>query len=264
MPHPARLPRLLMLKKLIEAFDQFLEEHDYVLEGSPGEIYKYVTNALGLSDEISIPVPTPLAFIVRLPKVDPSELPEDRRDCGICLQPLHSAHESKYSPEDLKLEVAVKLPCGHDCLGIRCLWEWFTPFGGLNNNTCPMCRAVCFDKFPEQDTIEGLQACVDVFEYGLQNGFIQRPDVPHPPWRETAKAVKTEILVHWLNEANIEVDSTFEKTAREIAEQTGAEILTYRDHGRFDDSTPRNLKDLALCKSLLRVVEVHLYALRGR
>jgi hypothetical protein len=253
-----------VLKKLIEAFDQLLEEHDHVLEGSSGEIYNNVTNALGLSDEIAIPVPAPLAFIVRLPKVDPSELPEDRRDCGICLQPLHSASESKDSPQDLKLEVAVKLPCGHDCLGIRCLWEWFTPFRGRNNNTCPMCRAVCFDKFPEEDTIEGMQARVDVFDYGLQNDFIQRPDMPHFRKREWVKAVKTEILEYWLDEANIEVDFIFEKTAREIAELTGADLLAYWDHGRFDDSTPRILKDLALCKSLLRVVELHLYGLRGR
>lgn len=150
MSHPARPPDLPALNKLIEACDQFLEEHDSVLEGSPCEIYNDVTNALGLSDEKEIPVPAPLAFIVRLPTVDASELPEDRRDCGIYLQPLHSANESKNSSDHLKLEVTIKLPCGHDCLGIRCLWEWFTPFRGLNHNTCPMCRAVCFEGFPNR------------------------------------------------------------------------------------------------------------------
>lgn len=55
-----------------------------------------------------------------------------------------------------------------------------------------------------------MQARVDVFDYGLQTGFIQPPNKPHFSERESVKAVKTEILEHWLDEANVEVDSIFE------------------------------------------------------
>lgn len=48
-----------------------------------------------------------------------------------------------------------------------------------------------------------------------------------------------------------------------MAEQTGVNFRAYLDYRRFYEATPPVLKDLALCQSLLRVVESHLSALRG-
>ena len=48
--------------------------------------------------------------------------------------------------EDGALEIAVRLPCGHD-VGARCIWTWLCPDKEARNS-CPACRMAFFPAQP--------------------------------------------------------------------------------------------------------------------
>ncbi|CAD6574600.1 MAG: hypothetical protein ASARMPREDX12_006835 [Alectoria sarmentosa] len=76
-------------------------------------------------------------FLESLPVLSPSNLPGDSQDCPICFERYHNRQHG---------ENAVNLPCNH-VLGKGCLLKWLTSSAlNLNNNTCPMCRTVLFER----------------------------------------------------------------------------------------------------------------------
>ena len=76
-------------------------------------------------------------FLEALPVLSPSSLPEDSQDCPICFERYQNRPHS---------EKAVNLPCNH-VVGRDCLLKWLTSSASnLNNNTCPMCRTVLFER----------------------------------------------------------------------------------------------------------------------
>lgn len=68
-------------------------------------------------------------YIKSLPSPSLTNLAADCGTCHICLEPLHF----------------VKLPCGHH-FGAECIIRWLTPTENAQNNTCPICRTVLFEK----------------------------------------------------------------------------------------------------------------------
>lgn len=113
-----------------------------------------------------LPVPAAVAFLNALPLLDLVDIPEDNRTCEICTAPYHSLAE--LSATNHSVEAAIRTPCGH-LFGNHCLCRWLDPFEESKRNTCPYCRRAFFDKLPEEDTVEGMQARVDIFEWIEQN-----------------------------------------------------------------------------------------------
>ncbi|KAI5786432.1 hypothetical protein DFH27DRAFT_258406 [Peziza echinospora] len=60
-----------------------------------------------------------------------SDLPEEDRNCNICMEPYI---DDRYPCDQPKRENAMKMPCGH-VFGSYCLKQWLE-----NHNTCPACR----------------------------------------------------------------------------------------------------------------------------
>ena len=80
------------------------------------------------------------AFLKSLPLVSLKDLSEDNKDCLICLE--------SYSDPRKNSEVPVRLPCNH-VMGKDCLQRWLrSSDSNSNNNTCPMCRTVLFQRPP--------------------------------------------------------------------------------------------------------------------
>ncbi|KAF6226759.1 hypothetical protein HO173_012362 [Letharia columbiana] len=76
-------------------------------------------------------------FLESLPVLSLTDLLEDKHDCPICIEPYQDPQHS---------ESPVRLPCNH-IIGKDCLLSWLTS-SALNtkNNTCPICRAVLFER----------------------------------------------------------------------------------------------------------------------
>lgn len=76
-------------------------------------------------------------FIQSLPVPSLTDLSGDSQDCPICF-------EQYQNPQNW--ENPVRLPCNH-VLGQDCLQNWLTSStSNINNNTCPFCRAVLFER----------------------------------------------------------------------------------------------------------------------
>ena len=199
-----------------------------------------LTDALGieLQAEVTRPIscPAPIAFLNSLPSVDLAELTEDSRDCGICAQPMAplgslTGDVVKDLHEDAK-EEAKRLPCSH-VLGLKCLAQWFDPLDPSNNNTCPFCRAVCFRKFPAISTLKGAQARLDAFDWHIQ----QRGTEATAKEAVQIQILTTIILRDRLVEAFIELEESRAEVDKEVEEQTGVVLATYKGPGRVRCST---------------------------
>ena len=105
-------------------------------------------------------------FLESLPVLSPSNLTEDSQDCPICFERYeHRQHSEK----------AVNLPCNH-VVGKDCLLKWLTSSAlNLNNNTCPMCRTVLFERhhISFEDQLQGYHGVLD------QVPGTHRPRVPN-------------------------------------------------------------------------------------
>lgn len=77
-------------------------------------------------------------FLSSLPIIPFEDLAEDRQSCTICQEPYLTGSQA---------EEAVVIPqCGHT-FGRVCIGHWLGEnSGGSNKNTCPMCRAILFEK----------------------------------------------------------------------------------------------------------------------
>ena len=110
----------------------------------------------------------PQTFVDSLPVLALSDLPERDQDCHICVEP--------YTRD---AEEPVRLPCKH-ILGRDCLLQWLTSTN-LNNNTCPVCRAILFDELDHSSRIaeleedwpedEGLPPLREAREYNRRTGW---------------------------------------------------------------------------------------------
>ena len=226
------------MKKAFEAFARWRKE-----VGSADALrldINTLTDALGieLQAEVTrpIPCPAPIVFLKSLPSVDLAELTEDSRDCGICAQPMAplgslTGDVVKDLHEDAK-EEAKRLPCSH-VLGLKCLAQWFDPLDPSNNNTCPFCRAVCFRKFPAISTLEGAQARLDAFDWHIQ----QRGTEATAKEAVQIQILTTIILRDRLVEAFIELEESRAEVDKEVEEQTGVVLATYKGPGRVRCST---------------------------
>ena len=96
-------------------------------------------------------------FLDRLPQVDLGELPDESK-CMICLAVYYTETE-----EDGTMEIAVRLPCGHD-VGDECIRIWLSP-DKEGRNSCPACRMTFFPGQPrpymEHEMFEEEREAVD-------------------------------------------------------------------------------------------------------
>ncbi|KAH6673170.1 hypothetical protein B0J14DRAFT_563657 [Halenospora varia] len=73
-----------------------------------------------------------------LKRVKLSSIPEDRRDCPICIEKMEkSSHKSDLSQQHRA--VVALCPGGH-VFGSSCIWEWIKKHPGTSFPRCPMCR----------------------------------------------------------------------------------------------------------------------------
>ena len=226
------------MKKVVEAFARWRKEEGRA-DALRLDMIK-VADALGIGFQAEvtspIPFPAPIAFLQSLPSVDLAELPEDSRDCGICAQPMApldslTGDVVKDLNDDVN-EGAKRLPCSH-ILGFKCLAHWFNPLERSNNNTCPYCRAVCFQKFKRKDTLEGAQARLDAFDWHFQH----RGTGLTPKEAVQVKNLTSIILRDRLVEALMELEASRAEVDREVAEQTGMVNATYKGPLRAPCST---------------------------
>ena len=71
-----------------------------------------------------------------LPVLSLTDLPKDNQECPICLESYHDSPPEK----------PVHLPCSH-VIGKDCLLRWLKTCAlNAKNNTCPICRAILFDR----------------------------------------------------------------------------------------------------------------------
>lgn len=216
------------MRKVFEAFARWRKEEGRA-QASAVDIPALTTFfGIDFQAEVTrpIPCPAPTAFISSLPSVDIGELTEDSRDCGICTQPMAPLGSStgdviKDVNDDVN-EEAKRLPCSH-VIGLKCLARWFDPLNPSNNNTCPFCRAVCFQKFPA--TLKGAQARLDAFDWHAQ----QRGTGATAEEAVQTKILTSMILQDWLVEALIELEEGRAEVDKEMAEQFGVVNATY--HG---------------------------------
>ena len=93
-----------------------------------------------------MPVLTPLdeasVFLDQQLAIPTEDLAVDQRKCYIC-----HGRIGKKDPETGQVECAIRLSaCGH-IFGSNCLETWVSqPHGESNSNTCPICRAVLFER----------------------------------------------------------------------------------------------------------------------
>ncbi len=226
------------MKKVVEAFARWRKEKGRS-DALRLDMIK-LTDALGIEFQAEvtspIPCPAPIAFLKSLPSVDLAELSEDSRDCGICAQPMAPLGSSigdvvKDLNDDVN-EEAKRLPCSH-VVGLKCLAHWFDPLERSNNNTCPYCRAVCFQKFPSKSTLKGAQAHLDAFDWHIQ----ARGTGATPTEAVQIQNLTSIILRDRLVEALLELEASRAQVDREVAEQTGVVNATYKGPRRAPCST---------------------------
>ena len=76
-------------------------------------------------------------FTKSLPVLSLKDLPKDSQECPICMEPYQDFP---------KKENSVRLPCSH-VIGKDCLLRWLKTCAlNSTNNTCPICRAILFDR----------------------------------------------------------------------------------------------------------------------
>ncbi len=91
-------------------------------------------------------------FLKSVPMVLAVDLPDDNRDCPICM-------EEYVTPEHY--EPPVRLPCDH-VIGKDCLRSWLkSSVLNLNNNTCPMCRTVLYNRDILADHLRDIDGMTD-------------------------------------------------------------------------------------------------------
>ena len=82
------------------------------------------------------------AFLESLPILALADLRLDSLECPFCIEPYQNSPHS---------ERPVRLPCNH-VMGNDCLRKWLNSSGAnANNNACPTCRAVLFERGDELD-----------------------------------------------------------------------------------------------------------------
>ena len=82
------------------------------------------------------------AFLESLPILVLADLRLDSSECPFCIEPYQNSPHS---------ERPVRLPCNH-VMGKNCLRKWLNSSGAnANNNACPTCRAVLFERGDELD-----------------------------------------------------------------------------------------------------------------
>ena len=126
-------------------------------------------------------------FVFSLPLVSIARIPPEDRKCLICMEEY---------PDEWR---AYELPCGHRFC-TSCIRPWLTPFEDVDRNTCPHCRAELFTKLPDIETIQGLQARCDAFDWLLKHSEISpspRIDVMHN---------KLFFLKSYIHDAKVEVE----------------------------------------------------------
>lgn len=186
---------------LLEAFSRWEKECGQLVSAEVDVQAIAIGLGLGSRVQYSRPphTPAPIEYITTLPCVDVEELSEHDRECGICTRPM-------CSPKDVidfltVDEAGLRLPCSH-IIGSRCLTEWFSPFLGSNNNTCPYCRAVCFAQFPPKHTLQGSQERLNTIDWALEG--LGR--APSPDEKERITELASGIFKYALNEAILEFE----------------------------------------------------------
>ena len=82
------------------------------------------------------------AFLESLPVLSFADLRLDSLECPFCIEPYQNSPHS---------ERPVRLPCSH-VMGRDCLKKWLNSSGAnANNNACPTCRAILFERDDELD-----------------------------------------------------------------------------------------------------------------
>ena len=81
-----------------------------------------------------------------VPDVNFADLPEDERNCPICMKP-YVQEEPRKPYSEREEESAGMLHCGH-VVGQYCLEEWII---GERKNTCPLCRTVIYEGSTESE-----------------------------------------------------------------------------------------------------------------
>lgn len=91
-------------------------------------------------------------FLRSLPLVLAVDLPDNNRDCPICMEEYVTSEH--YEPP-------VRLPCDH-VFGKDCLRSWLqSSVLNRNNNTCPICRSVLYNRDILADQIRDLGGTID-------------------------------------------------------------------------------------------------------
>ncbi|MCJ1450230.1 hypothetical protein MMC28_000559 [Mycoblastus sanguinarius] len=95
-------------------------------------------------------------FLDSLPDICKCDLPEEDRQCAVCLQEYCCLYEYLTGPlNEGTSERAVRLPCNH-VIGFDCIVEWLSPYKEAKN-TCPYCRS---EFFPAQEQDEGIDRTI--------------------------------------------------------------------------------------------------------
>ena len=105
---------------------------------APGQAFNL---SRGRPEPVNPPVPTASGtrietFLESLPFLSLTDLPANDQDCPVCVEAYSQLSESP-----------VLLPCNH-IIGKDCLTKWVnSSVRNANNNSCPTCRAVLFNRY---------------------------------------------------------------------------------------------------------------------
>ena len=163
---------------------------------------------------------------------------------------MPSLPHTRRERHNFKSDIATRLPCGH-ILGQRCLYLWFDPSKGENNNTCPYCRFLCFSKFANEHSLEGIEERLVAFEWGLA----RKGRGPKAKERELLGALRARVVCFWLEEAGRELEDSRCAIERKIAEDTGVVRAADRD---VDQETPDVLLEFHLRRTLIEGIKMQL------
>ena len=171
-------------------------------------------------------------FLKPLPVLSLTDLPKDSQECPICLE-LYQGPPHKDNP--------IRLPCSH-VIGKDCLLSWLkTCTLNGKNHTCPICRAILFDR----DTTSP-----EAWQQRINDVLGQVPELSRPSVRsdvegieQIARRIRTTREVNQAGEGYHDRANQFDDRMIEIWERAGnttrAEEVRerrarrLRDHGGF-------------------------------
>lgn len=233
---------------LIKAFNRWQKEEPWDGDRSHAQILMhrvFATVGMESQEQARLPEPAGVTFIMSLRLLSPTSVPLADRTCGICTQPYRDMADQGDAC------VATRLPCNH-IFGSRCTIRWMNPTKG-DKNSCPYCRREFFPRFPDYDTVEGLQARVDFFDWGAQNlGSRSRPG---QKWmlREWTKMIVSDRLGEAKREYCIESQIVMRLLKSEGV--SDAEL-----NAPLTAKSPRPLMELHLWKTMIDAIgfQVHI------